>query len=117
MVAKFEPPAVVGENDSLHPVVSEFAMGVDGAKPNDAAVALAARIVQVVLDHAVDSEISVDVDGALSFVLRLKDGRLVLAELDTDGSIDASRYDDDHGANVKRFPQATAADLIALFQS
>ena len=99
----------------LHPAVQEFALGVDDVQPSDRVVAIASRIVQEVLERTADSEISVDVDGALSFVLRLNDGRLVLAELNPDGVIDASRYDDEQGTNVKRFPRSTAEDLIKLF--
>ena len=89
---------------TLHPAVQEFAAGVDGVRLGDAVVAMATRIVQAVLERTADAEISVDVDGALSFVLRLTDGRLVLAELNPDGTIDASKYDDDQGTNVKRLP-------------
>ena len=117
MVTKFESPAVVGRHDSPHPAVNEFAQGVDGVAPSDAVVAMAELIVHAAIEHTVDSEVSVDVDGALSFVLRLSAGRLVLAELDPDGAIDASRYDDDHGTNVKRLRQATEEDLIKLFRS
>ena len=102
---------------ATHPVVREFALGVDGRQPTASAVDMATRIVTAAVERTADSEISVDVDGALSFVLRLNDGRLVLAELNPDGSIDASRYDDDRGTNVKRLPRATAEDLINLFQS
>ena len=112
-------PAVVqstGEPEvALHPVVQEFAAGVDGVKPSDEVVEIATRLVRAALDQTADSEISVDVDGALSFVLRLNDGRLVLAELNPDGVIDASRYDDERGTNVKRFPRSTAEDLVKLF--
>lgn len=98
-----------------YPAVQEFAAGIDGVKPSVEVVEIAARLVEAALDQTADSEISVDVDGALSFVLRLNDGRLVLAELNPDGVIDASRYDDEQGANVKRFPRATAEDLLKLF--
>ena len=117
MVAKFESLPAGSSRKPPHPAVSEFALGIDGVKPGDAVVAIATRIVQAAIMHTADFEISVDVDGALSFVLRLNDGRLVLAELNPDGSIDTSRYDDDRGTNVKRLPRATAEDLINLFQS
>lgn len=100
---------------TTYPAVQEFAAGVDGVKPSAEVVEIATRLVQAALDHTADSEISVDVDGALSFVLQLNDGRLVLAELNPDGAIDASQYDDEQGTNVKRFPRATAEDLMKLF--
>ena len=115
----FEPLAIPAPDDepatSLHPAVHEFAQGVGDVQPSDRVVTIASRIVQEVLERTADSEISVDVDGALSFVLQLDDGRLVLAELNPDGVIDASRYDDEQGTNVKRFPRSTAEDLIKLF--
>ena len=114
MVVKFESPPIADPRQPLHPVVNEFAQGVDDERPSAAVVAVASRIVEAVLERTADSEISVDVDGALSFVLRLTDGRLVLAELAPDGPIDASRYDDDFGTNVKRLRRATAEDLINL---
>ncbi len=99
---------------TTYPAVQEFAAGVDGAKPSAEVVEIATRLVQAALDYTADSEISVDVDGALSFVLRLNDGRLVLAELDPDGAIDASKYDDEQGTNVERFPRATAEEFIKI---
>ena len=84
-------------------------------QPTAPVVDMATRIVTAAIERTADSEISVDVDGALSFVLRLNDGRLVLAELNPDGVIDASRYDDEQGTNVKRFPRATAEEFIKIF--
>jgi hypothetical protein len=116
---RFEPPVVItpvaASENVLHPAVREFALSVDGVRPTADVVDMATRIVQAAVERTADAEFSVDVDGALSFVLRLTDGRLILAELDPDGSLDASRYDDDHGKNVKRLRQATAEDLIRLF--
>ena len=118
MVAKFEPPAVVGENDSLHPVVSEFARGADGAQPGDEVIATAARIVQAAIELTADPEFSVDDDGALSIDLRLTSGMRMLAELPIDGTLDVGVYDDrelDRRAQeVKYLPSATPEDLIAL---
>ena len=68
MVAKFEPLPAGSSRKPPHPAVSEFAQGIDGVKPGDAVVAMANRIVQVAIMRTADSEISVDVDGALSFV-------------------------------------------------
>ncbi len=100
---------------ALHPVVREFAQGVDGAQPSAPVIEMATRMVAAAIERTADYEFSVDVDGALSFVLRLNDGRLVLAELDPDGAIDASKYDDEHGTNVERFPRATMEQFIEAF--
>ena len=76
--------------------------------------AVATHIAKVSLDKTVEPEITVDVDGALSFDLRLTDGRLVLAELEPGGTLDASVYDQ-QGSLVTRLRQVTEADLVALF--
>ena len=60
-------------------------------------------------------KITLDVDGALSFDLRLSKGWLVLAELDPDGTLDASIYDDRQGILIKRLPHTTDSELIAWF--
>ena len=118
MVAKFDSPAVVGQNDSRHSVVSEFATGVDGAQPGDAVIATAARIVQAAIELTTDPEFSVDDDGALSIDLRLTSGMRLLAELPIDGTLDVGVYDDrelDRRAQeVQYLPSATPEDLIAL---
>ena len=62
-----------------------------------------------------EPEITVDVDGALSFDLRLTSGLLILAELDLFGELDASVYDDREGILVRRLPQTTESELIGLF--
>lgn len=122
MVAKFEPPAVVGENDSLHPVVSEFAQGVDGMAPADAVIEMATRVVQAALDSTVGPEITVDDEEGIDFHLRLTNGLLVMANVFPDGTIDASVYDDSQGIPVKtvkrmRRGTATEQDLIHLFRA
>ena len=118
MVAKFEPPAVIGQNDSLHPVVSEFAQGVDGVTPGDAVITTAARIVQAAIELTADPEFSVDDDGALSIDLRLTNGMRLLAELPIDGTLDVGVYDDrgldQRAQEVKYLPSAAPEDLIAL---
>ena len=67
------------------------------------------------VEKTVEPEITVDVDGALSFDLRLASGLLLLAELALDGTLDASIYDDRQGVLIKRLPQATDYELIAWF--
>ncbi len=94
--------------------LADFAKGLDGEGLEDWVVNMAARIVKAALDKTVEPEVTVDVDGALSFDLRLTDGRLVLAELEPGGALDASVYDQ-QGVNVGRLRQATEADLVALF--
>lgn len=98
-----------------HPAVRAFAEGIDGACPAPSVIDAAARIAVASLQETVEPEITVDVDGALSFDLRLANGFLLLAELDTDGGIDASIYDDHQGALIERLPHTTASELIKRF--
>ena len=103
-------------------VIKEFAMGVNGKRPEAEVVDVAARVVQVAVaytdgpDFAVDDE-----DGDLDIHLRLTNGLLVMANLFPDGTIDASVYDDSQGIpvkTVKRMRRSTTSpeELISLFE-
>ena len=105
----------IAHQDSPHPAVLAFAAGFDGARPTSATVDLASRITAAALAKTVEPEITVDVDGALSFDLRLANGLLLLAELDLSGELDASVYDDGKGVLVKRLPKATETELVSWF--
>ena len=100
---------------TTHPAIRAFSQGLEGVRPTFAVIDAASRIAATALDKTVEPEITVDVDGALSFDLRLADGLLVLAELDVNGNLDASVYDDRKGVLVKRLAQTTHSELIALF--
>ena len=76
---------------------------------------MAVRITEAALDKTVEPEVTLDVDGALSFDLRLTNGLLILAELDVYGGLDASVYDDHEGILVQRLAQTTESELIGLF--
>ena len=106
------PPA------ELPPIVQEFAAGMDGVIPSPETVAMASRLARAAIARTVEPELAVDVDGALSFDLRLNNGLLLLAELDLDGYFDASVYDDQKGpaVRVQRLPQATEAQFLALLR-
>ena len=98
-----------------YPAIRAFSIGHEGKRPSVSVVSMADRIAKAAGDKTVEPEITVDVDGALSFDLRLSNGWLVLAELDLDGALDASIYDDRQGILIKRLPQATDSELIAWF--
>ena len=104
---------------ALHPVVQEFAEGIDGICPAPDVAAIAERIVQAAIEKTVEPEFLVDSDGALSIDLRLVNGLRVLAELTIDGIIDAGFYDDSdrsqHAIEVEYMPQAMADEIIGLF--
>ena len=97
-------------------IVREFAAGVDGVRPGRSVVDKADRLVQAALQGTMEPEFAVDVDGALSFDLRLSNGLLLLAELSIAGNLDASVYDDAVGERVQRLPRATEAQFMELLQ-
>ena len=98
-----------------HSAIRAFSIGHEGKRPSAKVVSMADRIARAAADKTVEPEITVDVDGALSFDLRLASGWLLLAELNLDGILDASIYDDHRGVLIKRLPQATDSELIAWF--
>ena len=101
------------------PIVEEFAAGVEDVVPSPEVVAMAGRLAQAVLDYTGETAaLVVDVDGALSFDLRLNNGLLLLAELDLAGYFDASVYDDRNGkaVRVQRLPWATEAQFLDLLR-
>ena len=99
----------------LHPAVQEFAKGVGDVRPEQAVVEMAQRITLAAIEKTIEPEISVDVDGALSFDLRLANGLLLMAELEVQGGLDASIYDDKQGVLVKRLRNTTDTELILHF--
>lgn len=96
--------------------LAEFAAGLYGKRPEPQVVEMTARIVKAALTKTVKHDISFDDEEcALSFDLELSSGHLILAELWSDGSIDASVYDGDK-RRVKRMPKASESDMLALLQ-
>ena len=99
----------------VHPAVQAFAEGIEGARPEPAVVRTASRIARAAIDKTIEPEISVDVDGALSFDLRLANGLLMFAELGVHGALDAGIIDDEQGTIVERLRDTTAEELIRCF--
>ena len=77
---------------------------------------MAFRIAQVAVQCASYPDITTDVDGELSFYLKLLDGRLVMAELAVVGSIDVAVYDNKDKL-LERKPHATEKEFIAVLYS
>lgn len=99
--------------DSLPEVIAEFAAGVPGYPPPPAwVVELGTELARAAEEHTVEPEISVDVDGELSFDLRLRNGFLVIAELAIGGALNARVYDAGD-VLAQRLPDAAPADLLA----
>ena len=96
--------------------LDEFAAGLDGKQPEPWVVEMAARMVSEASAKSVKHDISFgDEECALSFDLELANGHLILAELWSDGSIDASVYDSEK-RRVKRMPKATETEILALLR-
>ena len=68
--------------------VRAFSSGVDGRTPGFDVVDLASALVRAAEQRTDQPEITIDVDGALSFDLRLTSGLLMFAELTIDGDLD-----------------------------
>lgn len=102
--------------DEIEAELKDFAEGVEGVKPEVAVVEMARRITQTVVDNATVPDVTFDMDGGLSFDVRLKDGRLVMAELEVCGAIDASVFDS-HNSLLKHLPRATEQDIAAVLKT
>ena len=96
--------------------LEEFEKGIEGIKPTISVVQSAHRIVAVANEFVPDPDVTVDIDGELSFYLTLSDGRLVMAELAIGGSIDASVYDPQDRL-LDRFPATTADAFVSILKS
>ena len=98
-----------------HPALSDFEKGREANPPTEEINRLARRIVKTAAERGNYPDIHVDFEGSLSFDLRLPDGRLLLANLFTDGVLDVSVYDDASGKWIINWPDATEADFVSLF--
>lgn len=108
-------PELASLPSEIEHVLNEFERGpAAGAQPESWVVVAARSISKAAVDNTVQPDISVDPDdGELSFDLRLSDGRLVLADLEVDGSLDARVYDTENKPLIS-LRQATAKQLIAV---
>lgn len=103
------PPVVEAE-------LAEFSAGLGGQCPTAEAVRIARLVSAAAVRHVQHPGITVDIDGELSFDLRLKDGRLVFAELGFDGLLDVGVYGSD-GRMLEHDAQATCAYLLSVIES
>ena len=102
--------------ECLNEELEIFKNGVEGIKPTFSVFQSAYRIVAVANEFVPEPDITMDVDGELSFYLTLTDGRLVMAELAIDGSIDASVYDDQDRL-LERLPAMTEDAFKSVLKS
>lgn len=106
---------VVGLPEDIESALREFGGGVEGVLPDGNALASARRLAEAAA-ATVSPEITVDVDGALSFDLRLQDGSLLLAEFSATGELDASVYDSGNNL-LRRIPRATVEEICSLLSA
>ena len=99
--------------------LGEFACGSSAHPPDQHVLSVARRLSEAVIASTIEPEITVDVDGALAFDLRLKSGLLMFAELQADGSLSITVFDDSgQDASVaNHLPSATERQFLDLLQS
>ena len=79
------PPSISQSAETA--AIEEFARGLEGRVPSRTVVDMARRLVAAAISMTDEPEITVDVDGALAFDLRLNSGRLMFAELSIEGTL------------------------------
>ena len=89
--------------------LAEFSRESNASPPSRPVVSLAGRLSEAVINNTIEPEITVDVDGALAFDLRLRNGLLMFAELQADGSLSVTILDDrgEETSVVDHLPTAT----------
>ena len=87
---------------------------MDGRTPGDDVVNLARALVKNAEQRTHQPEITIDVDGALSFDLRLTSGLLMFAELAIDGKLDITILNDSGQESfvVIHLSEATEAQFV-----
>ena len=116
MVTLNAPGADAATTRMAQEAVDAFTNGLNGRQPDTAVVEIAAKIANAALTHTTQPEITLDLDGALSFDLRTPSGNLIFAELTPKGALDASIFDRQNNP-LQRLPTATPADLTARLQA
>ena len=96
--------------------LAEFSVGLDGVRPTERALRIATVLCEAAVQYVENPEITVDVDGELSFDLRLKDGRLVFAELGLDGRLDVGVYGSDNKM-LEHDAHATCDHFLMVIES
>ena len=115
LVVEVVPPSPI-----LPPVVEaelmEFSAGLGGVCPTEEAIRIARVLSEAAVRHVAHPDITVDIDGELSFDLRLDDGRLVFAELGLDGQLDVGVYGRDNQM-LDHDAEATCTYLLSIIES
>ncbi len=95
--------------------INGFAVGIRERKPESVVVESAERIARVAVEYAVEPDITMDIDGELSFYMRLKSGHLIMAEMSISGSIDVSIFDENDQL-LKRIPYANEREFVEVLR-
>jgi hypothetical protein len=98
--------------------VAEFARGLYGKTPTEETIRTANTIFKEATGRTEEYDFYVDEsEGAMGFMLRLKNGLLLLAELSTDGRLSGGTYVDseDEAREVEFLPNATVEEMTNLF--
>lgn len=101
--------------EPIETVLNEFAEGIGGKAPSRGIQDAARRIAIEANKYTKNPDLTVDVDGALSFDMRAMDGRVVFAEMDIDGQLDVGVYSES-GQMLDHKPQATEAVFFAAIK-
>lgn len=112
MVTLNAPGADAAATGMAQEALDAFTDGLNGTQPDPAIVEIAAQIANAALTHTTQPEITLDLDGALSFDLRTPSGNLIFAELTPNGALDASVFDQQNNP-FHRIPSATLVELIS----
>ena len=96
--------------------LGEFSCGPSAHPPSQYVLSVARRLSEAVIASTIEPEITVDVDGALAFDLRLPSGLLMFAELQVDGSLSLTVLDDSgkDASVVQHVPSATESQFLDL---
>lgn len=107
-------PSEWSTNRQNSSALDEFAHGSSTHPPRPDIVNLAGRLSNAVTDNTIGPEITFDLDGALSFDLRLRNNLLMFAELQVDGVLSFTVLDDtgEKPAVVAHFPSATESQFL-----
>ena len=111
--AGISSPDVIRQSLEAAPLY-EFSCGSNGRPPSRDVGGLARRLSTKAVSSTNEPEITVDVDGALSFDLRLDSGLLMFAELQVDGSLSLTTLDDSRQETsvVDHLPSATESQFV-----
>ena len=89
-----DAPTPLSLPDKIEAALVAFSAGTEAVRPERAVVDAAKEIALAAVRYTRDPEITVDVDGELSFDLRLANERLLLAELGINGRAHVGIHDE-----------------------